>query len=82
MEDDSKKVIRSYTFKSWSKQSGWDPVIIKRGRGVYFYDNNKKYLDFSSQLINVNLGHGNERVINAIKEQLDVLQYISPSFWT
>ncbi|MEM0363812.1 MAG: aspartate aminotransferase family protein [Sulfolobaceae archaeon] len=83
MEDDSKKVIRNYTFKTWSKQSGWDPVIIKRGRGVYFYDdNNKKYLDFSSQLINVNLGHGNERVINAIKEQLDVLQYVSPSFGT
>ncbi|QIW23833.1 aspartate aminotransferase family protein [Sulfolobus sp. S-194] len=82
MEDD-KKIIREHTFKTWSKQSNWKPIIITRGMGVYFYDSEgKKYLDFSSQFVNVNLGYGNERVINAIKEQLDTLQYINPSFGT
>ncbi|BAB66147.1 aspartate aminotransferase family protein [Sulfurisphaera tokodaii] len=79
--DDDKKIIREHTFKTWSKQSSWEPIIVTSSRGVYFYDSNgKKYLDFSSQFVNVNLGYGNERVINAIKEQLDTLQYINPSF--
>ncbi|MBB5254049.1 4-aminobutyrate aminotransferase-like enzyme [Sulfurisphaera ohwakuensis] len=79
--DDDKKIIREHTFKTWSKQSSWEPIIVTSSRGVYFYDSNgKKYLDFSSQFVNVNLGYGNERVINAIKEQLDTLQYINSSF--
>jgi len=78
---DYKKILREYTFKTWSKQKGWEPIIVTHARGVYFYDNNgKRYLDFSSQFVNVNLGYGNEKVINAIKEQLETLQYINPSF--
>lgn len=78
---DYKKILREHTFKTWSKQKGWEPIIVTQARGVYFYDNNgKRYLDFSSQFVNVNLGYGNEKVINAIKEQLDTLQYINPSF--
>ncbi|MDT7862265.1 MAG: aspartate aminotransferase family protein [Saccharolobus sp.] len=78
---DYKKILREHTFKTWSKQKGWEPIIVTHARGVYFYDNNgKRYLDFSSQFVNVNLGYGNEKVINAIKEQLETLQYINPSF--
>ncbi|ADX82091.1 aminotransferase class III-fold pyridoxal phosphate-dependent enzyme [Sulfolobus islandicus] len=78
---DYKKILREHTFKTWSKQKGWEPIIVTQARGVYFYDNNgKRYLDFSSQFVNVNLGYGNEKVINAIKEQLYTLQYINPSF--
>lgn len=78
---DYKKILREHTFKTWSKQKGWEPIIVTQARGVYFYDNNgKRYLDFSSQFVNVNLGYGNEKVINAIKEQLETLQYINPSF--
>ncbi|XDF45668.1 aspartate aminotransferase family protein [Saccharolobus solfataricus] len=80
-EIEDKKIIRDHTFKTWSKQKGWDPIIVSSAKGVYFYDvEGKKYLDFSSQFVNVNLGYGNERVINSIKEQLDRLQYINPSF--
>ncbi|MCH4815661.1 MAG: aspartate aminotransferase family protein [Saccharolobus sp.] len=80
-EVEEKKIIRDHTFKTWSKQKGWDPIIVSSARGVYFYDvEGKKYLDFSSQFVNVNLGYGNERVISSIKEQLDKLQYINPSF--
>ncbi|BDB99415.1 aspartate aminotransferase family protein [Saccharolobus caldissimus] len=78
---DYKKILKEHTFKTWSKQKGWEPIIVTQARGVYFYDNNgKRYLDFSSQFVNVNLGYGNEKVINAIKEQLETLQYINPSF--
>ncbi len=78
---EDKKIIKEHTFKTWSKQKGWDPIIVSSARGVYFYDvEGKKYLDFSSQFVNVNLGYGNERVISSIKEQLDKLQYINPSF--
>ncbi|QGA53184.1 aminotransferase class III-fold pyridoxal phosphate-dependent enzyme [Sulfolobus sp. E5-1-F] len=81
MEEEYKKIIRDHTFKTWSKQKGWDPIIVSSASGVYFYDiEGKRYLDFSSQFVNVNLGYGNERVINSIKEQLDKLQYINPSF--
>lgn len=80
MEED-KTIIREHTFKTWSKQRGWDPIIVTHAKGVYFYDKQgKKYLDFSSQLVNVNLGHGNDKVVNEIKAQLDKLQYINPSF--
>ncbi|TRM98883.1 aspartate aminotransferase family protein [Sulfolobus sp. F1] len=78
---EEKKIIKDHTFKTWSKQRGWDPIIVSSAKGVYFYDNEgKRYLDFSSQFVNVNLGYGNERVISSIKEQLDTLQYINPSF--
>ncbi len=78
---DEKKIIKDHTFKTWSRQKGWDPIVVSRAKGVYFYDNvGKRYLDLSSQFVNVNLGYGNERVINSIKEQLDTLQYINPSF--
>ncbi|BFH74029.1 aspartate aminotransferase family protein [Sulfurisphaera javensis] len=82
MEED-KKIIKEHTFKTWSKQKGWEPILVTTARGAYFYDSQgKKYLDFSSQFVNVNLGYGNEKVINAIKEQLDTLQYINPNLGT
>ncbi|EZQ12271.1 aminotransferase [Candidatus Acidianus copahuensis] len=74
---------KDHIFVTWRKQKGWEPVNIVKASGSYFYDSNgKKYLDFSSQLVNVNLGYQNKAVIDAIKEQLDTLQYISPSFLT
>jgi len=48
---------------SWSKQAGLNPINVERAKGVYFYDRDeKKYIDFSSQLMNVNIGHGDQRV--------------------
>lgn len=55
-------------------------IPIERGDGIYFWDyNGKRYTDMSSQLGNVNLGYGNKNLIEAAKEQLDILPYVAPS---
>jgi taurine--2-oxoglutarate transaminase len=70
---------REYVFFSWTVQSQVDPVAAVRSEGVYFWDaGGKRYLDFSSQLMNVNIGHGNQRVITAIQEQAANMAYVYP----
>ncbi|MEJ2737650.1 MAG: aminotransferase class III-fold pyridoxal phosphate-dependent enzyme, partial [Anaerolineae bacterium] len=55
---------REYTFFSWSAQGTVDPIPVARADGVYLWDTEgRRYLDFSSQLMNVNIGHGNPRVV-------------------
>jgi len=72
-----------YTFFSWSKQSGLNPIAVKTAKGVYFHDHNgKKYLDFSSQLMNANIGHGHPKVIEAIKKQAEELAFVTCSMAT
>ena len=71
------------TFVTWSRQRDWNPLKIVSAEGCYFQDSNgKNYLDMSSQLMCSNLGHGNKKVIEAIKKQADKLAYIAPSFDT
>ncbi len=62
---------RQHHFMPWTIQATQDDAIeISRGDGVYFWDaHGKRYLDFASQLFNVNLGHGNRHVIDAIQRQ-------------
>ncbi len=68
-----------YTLFSWSKQKGIDPIAVKYGEGVYLYDyDGKKYIDFSSGLVNVNIGHGNQRVTRAVMEQMQQISYVTP----
>jgi taurine--2-oxoglutarate transaminase len=51
-----------YTLFSWSKQKGINPIAVKYAEGVFLYDyDDKRYIDFSSGLMNVNIGHGNQR---------------------
>jgi taurine--2-oxoglutarate transaminase len=74
---------REYTFFSWAIQGALDPIAIERAKGVYLWDTDgRRYLDFSSQLMNVNIGHGHPAVIQAIKDQADRLPYVAPSFAT
>ena len=69
-----------YTLFSWSKQKGIAPIAVKYGEGVYLYDyDGKRYIDFSSGLMNVNIGHGNQRVTNAVMEQMQQISYVTPS---
>ncbi len=69
-----------YTLFSWSKQKGISPIAIKYGEGVYLYDyDDKRYLDFSSGLMNVNIGHGDQRVTAAVVKQMHEISYITPS---
>lgn len=73
----------SYTLFSWSKQKGIDPIIVEKGEGVYFYDHaGKKWLDFSSGLMNVNIGHGHPRVAAAVLQQMNRISYVTPSCGT
>src|SRR5665647_1696064 len=69
-----------YTLFSWSKQKGINPIAVERAEGVYLYDyNGKKYLDFSSGLMNVNIGHGNQRITVAVTKQMQQVSYVTPS---
>ncbi len=72
-----------YTLFSWSKQAGLNPIMVERAEGVYIYDyDGKRYLDFSSQLMNVNIGHGDTRVRNAVVKQMDEVSYVYPGMIT
>jgi taurine--2-oxoglutarate transaminase len=69
-----------YTLFSWSKQKGINPIAVQRAEGVYLYDyDGKRYLDFSSGLMNVNIGHGNQRVTAAVVRQMQEVSYVTPS---
>ena len=69
-----------YTLFSWSKQKGIAPIAVKHAEGVYLYDyDDKRYIDFSSGLMNVNIGHGNQRVTDAVMKQMQEVSYVTPS---
>ena len=82
----SEQVIENtakYTYGTWRFQKGWKPLHIVDAEGCYFTDaNGKRYLDFSSQLMCVTLGHKNQAVIRAIEEQARKLPYIAPGYAT
>jgi len=69
-----------HTLFSWSKQKGIHPLAIEHAKGVYLYDyDGKRYLDFSSGLVNVNIGHGNQRITDAVIKQMQQVSYVMPS---
>ncbi len=69
-----------HTLFSWSKQKGIVPIAVKHAEGVYLYDyDGKRYIDFSSGLMNVNIGHGNQRVTDAVVKQMQEVAYVTPS---
>ncbi len=72
---------KDHVLTSWSKQDGPDPIVVTSAEGCWFTDSHgKRYLDFMSQLVNMNLGHQHPRLIESIKRQADTLAYIAPSF--
>ena len=72
-----------YTYFPWVKQSGLKPIIAHTAKGVYFYDKaGKKYLDFSSQLINSNIGHGDQRITEAVVTQMQEVEFVFPGMAT
>ena len=81
--DEILRLNREYTFFSWSAQSKINPIVIDHAEGVYFWDpDGKRYLDFNSQLMSINIGHGNKRVADAIAEQANKLAFAAPQFAT
>ncbi len=74
---------RAHTLFSWSVQGAIDPIAIDHAEGVYLYTpEGKRILDFNAQLMSVNIGHGDRRVIDAINEQAAKLQFVQPAFAT
>ena len=72
---------RAHVFHSWSAQALIDPLPIASAQGSYFTDySGKRYLDFSSQLVNVNIGYQHPKLVAAIQEQAARLTTISPAF--
>lgn len=72
---------KTYNLHSWSVQGKINPVVMARAEGVCFWDGEgKRYFDMSSQLVNLNIGHGNKKVIEAIKAQADKLPFAGPGF--
>ena len=80
---ESKEIVQQnldYTLFSWSKQKGQNPIAIKYAKGVYLYDyDDNKIIDFSSGLMNVNIGHGNQRITDAVMKQMQEVSYVTPS---
>jgi taurine---2-oxoglutarate transaminase len=80
-EAEVRKLDRAHVFHSWSAQALIDPLPIERAEGCYFWGyDGTRYLDFSSQLVNVNIGYQHPKLVAAIQEQAAVLCTIQPSF--
>lgn len=78
--DDILAASRDHVFWTWSAQASVDPIAVKSARGVYFWDlAGKRYLDFNSMTMCVNIGHGDERVIEAMNAQARELAYSAPA---
>ena len=76
-------LCRTYTLYEWTAQTAIDPLAFVRARGVYLWDaEGNRYLDFNSQAMNVNIGHADPRVAQAIGEQLAELPFIVPQHAT
>jgi taurine---2-oxoglutarate transaminase len=78
-----KELTKRYTYGTWRRQSGWNPMHVTDAEGCFFTDaDGKKYLDFSAQLMCVTLGHKNKAVIDAIADQARKLAFVGPGYAT
>jgi taurine--2-oxoglutarate transaminase len=74
---------KKHTISEWAVQGAVDPLPIDRAEGIYLYTpDGKRYIDFNSQLMSVNIGHGDPRVIRAIQAQAAKLCYVMPGGMT
>ena len=72
-----------HNFWTWSAQARVNPIPVKKAKGVYFWDiSGKRYLDFNSMVMCANIGHGDERVIQAIVQQAQELPFAGPQMAT
>ncbi len=78
-----KQLDRQHVIYSWKAQGSVDPLMIDRAEGVYLWDTDgRRYIDGCSGLLNVNIGHGNRHVLEAMKAQMEKLTYVAPGFGT
>lgn len=77
--DEIVALSKKHTIYEWSAQASTDPIPVSHAKGVYFWTpEGKRFLDFNSQLMCVNIGHGDSRVVRAIQDQAAVLPYANP----
>lgn len=77
--DEMIELCKRHSIYEWSAQSAINPIPVAKAKGIYFWDpDGKRYIDFNSQLMCVNIGHGDERVIEAIRKQAETLPYANP----
>jgi taurine--2-oxoglutarate transaminase len=82
-DDEILPISLQHNFWTWSAQAHVNPIPVTRAKGVYFWDTEgKRYLDFNSMVMCVNIGHGDERVINAIADQAHELPFAGPPMTT
>jgi len=73
------ELSKEYTFFSWSVQGQVNPIPVGKAKGIYFWDTDgKRYIDFSSQLMNTNIGHQHPKVVKAIQDQAAELCFVHP----
>lgn len=76
-------LTHEYTLYDWGVQSAIRAIPIDHAKGVYLWDTNgKRYLDFNSQLMSVNIGHGDQRVVDAVARQMQRISYVVPNTFT
>jgi taurine--2-oxoglutarate transaminase len=72
---------KKYNLHSWSAQGALNPTVVTKAEGVYFWDaDGKRYIDMSAQLVNMNIGHQNKKIVEAIKAQADKMCYMGPGY--
>src|SRR6186713_2229777 len=77
--DEMVALTKRHTLFEWSAQSKVDPIPVAGAKGVYFWTpEGKRFLDFNSQLMCTNIGHGHPKVVAAIQEQAETLAYANP----
>ncbi|MFH1907707.1 MAG: aminotransferase class III-fold pyridoxal phosphate-dependent enzyme, partial [Chloroflexota bacterium] len=82
-DDQILPLSKEHIFWTWSAQAKVNPIPVKRAKGVYFWDTDgKRYLDFNSMTMCVNIGHGDARVIEAMVNQARELPYAAPGMTT
>ena len=80
-KEEIKTLDKEHVLHSWCVQGALDPTVVAKAEGIYFYDiDGNKYYDMSSQLVNLNIGFGNEKVADAIAEQAHKLPFIGPGY--
>ncbi len=80
-EEEIKSTLKEYNLQSWSKQKNINPIPVDKAEGIYFWDfEGNRYSDMSSQLVNMNLGFGNQAINQAIKAQVDKFCFVGPSY--
>jgi taurine--2-oxoglutarate transaminase len=81
--DEIVALSKQHTISEWAVQGAVDPIPVARAKGVYFWTpEGKRFIDFNSQLMCVNIGHGDTRVVQAIERQAEALCYVTPAGMT